>query len=120
MHELSIAHNLITIAEQSAIDAGAIRVTMVYLRLGVFAGVVKDALLFAYDIASAETLLADSQLIIEDVPLIIHCDNCKRDVQLETVQLFCCPDCGAPSTDIRSGREIEIVSLEIYDETPVT
>lgn len=119
MHELSIAQNLVDIAEQAARDAGASAVQAVHLRLGVFSGVVKDALLFAYDIATENTLLQDSELIIEEVALTIHCATCQTDIELPSLQSFTCPHCGMPSMDIRAGREIEIVSLEVLDETEI-
>ena len=53
MHELSIAHSLVEIAEEAAAKAGVARVTVVHLRLGVLAGVVQDALLFGFEIGRA-------------------------------------------------------------------
>jgi hydrogenase nickel incorporation protein HypA/HybF len=118
MHELSIAVDMVEIAESAAKQARAIRVEAVHLRLGVMAGVVKDALWFAYDVATRDTVLQGSQLVIEDVPLVIYCDTCQKEVALPSMQYFVCPDCGCPSTDIRQGRELEITSMEILtDET---
>lgn len=116
MHELSIALNLVEIAEDAARAAHATRVSVVRLRLGEMAGVVKDALFFAYDIATQDTLLAGSRLEIEDVPLVIYCATCATERQLPSMQLFACPVCGMPSADVRQGRELEIVSLEIEQE----
>jgi hydrogenase nickel incorporation protein HypA/HybF len=117
MHELSIACNLVEIADGAARDAGAARVDVVHLRLGLFSGVVKDALLFSYDIATRGTLLENSHLQIEDVPLAVYCPVCMEEKELPGLQLFQCPTCGTPTNDIRRGKEIEIVSVEIPDET---
>jgi hydrogenase nickel incorporation protein HypA/HybF len=118
MHELSIAVELVSVATNAAQSANATRVETVHLRLGVMSGVVKDALLFAYDVATKDTLLEGSRLEIEDVPLRLYCAVCEREVEVPTVQLICCPDCGTPSTDIRQGRELEIETMEIItDET---
>jgi hydrogenase nickel incorporation protein HypA/HybF len=117
MHELSIACNLVEIADSAARDAGAARVDVVHLRLGLFSGVVKEALLFSYDIATQGTLLENSRLEIEDVPLAVFCPVCMEEKVLSGVQLFQCPTCGTPTSDIRRGKEIEIVSVEIPDET---
>lgn len=121
MHELSVALNLVEAAEDAARQAGATRVETVYLRLGAMSGVVQDALLFAYDVATADTLLAGSELCIEDVPVVIYCHHCQAEKKLPSIQLFCCPDCGEPSADIRQGRELELSSMEIIaDETEIT
>lgn len=113
MHEVSIAFNLVESAEAAARQAGATRVNVVHLRLGRLAGVVGDALQFGYGIAAKGTLLEGSQLVIEDVPAVIFCEACKREVELPDVQLFCCPHCGTPSRQLRQGKEIEIRAIEI-------
>jgi hydrogenase nickel incorporation protein HypA/HybF len=89
------------------------------LRLGVFSGVEKDALLFVYPFAAQGTLLEGSRLVISDVPLVVHCHACALDVMLDSVQLFRCPHCGAATPDIRQGREIEIEYLEVEDAATI-
>jgi hydrogenase nickel incorporation protein HypA/HybF len=116
MHELSIALSLVETAESAARDAGAVRVDVVYLRLGLFAGVVKDALHFSWDVATEDTLLSGARLEIEDVPVVIHCPTCDADRTLPNIQLFQCPVCGTPTPDIRQGRELELTSIEIVAE----
>jgi hydrogenase nickel incorporation protein HypA/HybF len=118
MHELSIACSLVEMAAQAANDAGAARVEAVHLRLGALAGVVKDALLFSYEIATQGTILAGSRLEIEDVPVVIYCGSCRMTSSLTSLQSFRCPHCGQPSADIRQGRELELISLEIADDQP--
>lgn len=113
MHELSIAASLVESVEQAARQAGAQRVTQVFLRLGVLSGVARDALLFSYDIATAGTLLAGSRLIIEDVPVVVHCERCQRDVTLPGIQDFRCPVCGEPCATLVGGRELEIAGIEV-------
>lgn len=115
MHELSIAVNLVDIAETAAREAGAQSVNVVNLRLGEMSGVVKDALLFAYDIACQGTLLAGSRLEVETVPLAIYCPTCGREQILPSIQALQCPVCGTFSAEIRSGTEMEIISMEITD-----
>jgi len=118
MHELSIAVDLVDIAERAAQDANAVRVETVYLRLGVMSGVVKEALFFAYEVATKDTILEGSRLEVTDVPLIVHCATCDKDVELPSIQYFACPTCNTPTTDVRQGRELEIESMEIVtDET---
>lgn len=113
MHELSIALQLVEIAENAAVRAGARHVEVVHLRLGALAGVVKDSLLFAYGTATEGTLLSGSRLEIEDIPVTIYCPACAAERELAAVQSFQCPVCGTFSADTRSGTELELVSLEI-------
>ncbi len=115
MHELSIALNLIELAEDAARSAGARSVEVVHLRLGVMAGVVNDALLFGYEVACRGTLLEGSRLVIEDVPLVVYCPSCRRESTLASIQSLQCPHCGTFTADVRSGTELQLVSLEICD-----
>lgn len=113
VHELSLACNLIESADAAARQAGATRVSAVHLRLGRLAGVVGDSLQFGYDIAAKGTLLEGSQLVIEEVPAVIFCETCKREVELPGIQNFDCPHCNTPSRHLLQGKEIEIRAIEI-------
>lgn len=93
----------------------AVKVSAVHLRLGALSGVVKDALLFSYEVACQDTPLQGSQLIVEDMPVIVFCARCKCTRQLESVQLFRCPECGTPTMDVRQGKELEVFALEVEE-----
>ena len=114
MHELSIAMGIVEAAADEAQSRG-VQVTAVHLRLGALSGVVKDALLFCYEMACQDTPLAGSQLIVEDVPVTIFCPQCKETRVLASVQSFTCPECGAPTMDIRQGKELEVFALEVEE-----
>jgi hydrogenase nickel incorporation protein HypA/HybF len=115
MHELSIALSLIDSATEEAARRGGAQVMALHLRLGPLSGVVKDALLFSYEVACNGTPLEGSRLVIEDVPVVIHCRECQRDQQLESIQRFCCPVCGTLSAEVVRGRELEFVAMEIEE-----
>ena len=66
MHELSIAMNIIEIAEEQLVRHGGERVRAVHLQVGSLAGVAKEALLFSFGLACEGTPVEGSQLIIED------------------------------------------------------
>ena len=62
----------------SIVDAAAdeakqrgVSVNAVHLRLGALSGVVKDALMFSYEVACQDTPLEGSRLIIEEVPVTV-------------------------------------------------
>ncbi len=116
MHELSIAYSLVETAAASAQAAGARRVLSVTLELGALSGVVKDALLFGFDIAIKGTLLEGARLNIVEKPVVIFCDVCAEERTLESIQRFRCPMCDTPSAQIRGGRELDIVALEIESD----
>lgn len=113
MHELSIAISMIDqIAEESE-NRGGLRIEAVHMRLGIFSGVDKDALLFAFQLACEGSLLEGSRLVIESIPLVIYCAACRKDRTPPSVYQLSCPDCGSPGQRIVTGREIEVASLEV-------
>jgi len=116
VHELSIACELVESVDAAARQAGATRVTVVHMRLGKLSGVVSDSLQFGYDIAAKGTLLEGSQLLIEELPVVIYCDRCASEVELPGMQNYNCPNCGTPSRHIRQGKEMEIRSMEVEME----
>lgn len=112
MHELSIAVTLIEIAEGEAARIGG-KVTALHVQIGALAGVVKDALLFSYDVASADTALAGTRLIVEEVPVTVYCARCACEYSLASPQPLVCPVCGGGTPDVRRGRELQLQALEI-------
>ncbi|HEY7155243.1 MAG TPA: hydrogenase maturation nickel metallochaperone HypA [Gemmataceae bacterium] len=112
MHELSIALSILDVAEEEAERQGG-RVLAIHLRLGPLSGVVREALESAYALAREGTPLAGAKLLVEDVPLVVHCPACAADRAPPSVRELCCPACGAPTSKIVSGRELEVCALEI-------
>jgi hydrogenase nickel incorporation protein HypA/HybF len=66
MHELSIALSLVELACEEAERLQARRVEALHVRVGPFSGVVKEALLFSFDIAAAGTSIDGARLKVED------------------------------------------------------
>jgi hydrogenase nickel incorporation protein HypA/HybF len=117
MHELSIISSVVESVTEalaalpdSSRDA---RVLEVRLRVGALASVVTESLEFCYGIASEGTQLEGSRLVVTVLPVVMHCEACREDVELEGVQSFRCPRCGEPCSEMRQGRELEIESFEI-------
>ncbi len=115
MHELSIAMGIVDAALEEAQRRG-VQVNAVHLRLGALSGVVKDALMFSYEVACQDTPLQGSQLIVEDVPVVVFCPQCQDVRTLPSVQLFQCPECSMPTMDVRQGKELEVFALEIHED----
>jgi hydrogenase nickel incorporation protein HypA/HybF len=115
MHELSIAISIVELAEEESERRGGLHITAVHLRLGALAGVVKDALLFSYEIACQDTVLAGSQLVVEEIPGAVYCAACDAQRDVRASDWFCCSGCGAPASQIVRGKELEVVSLEVEE-----
>ena len=112
MHELSIALRLLDLVAEEA-DRRGIRVAAVHLRLGPLSGVVRDALVSAFELAREGTPQEKANLVIEEVPVVVSCPRCAGPRTPESAWVLRCPTCGTPTPEILSGRELDLVALEI-------
>jgi hydrogenase nickel incorporation protein HypA/HybF len=115
MHELSIAMSIIDMAQEEAERRGVI-IDTIHIDLGPLSGVVTEALLFSYEVACNGTRLEGSRLQIKEVPIEVYCPACKAQKILTSMQLFCCPECGTPTSEVIHGKELLITALEVRDE----
>jgi hydrogenase nickel incorporation protein HypA/HybF len=113
MHELSIAMSIVDMAAEEAERLGGVSVVGIHMKLGPLSGVVKEALLGAFELAREGTALERSALLIEEVSPRAHCPTCKATRLVVSVQQLRCSVCGMPTPEVVSGREMEIVALEV-------
>lgn len=114
MHELGIVFHIIKSVEQTAEDNGLKKVCAVVLELGEVSGVVPDYLTDCWKWAAARTeLVKGSELRIETLPAITHCDGCGRDYPT-VAHGRTCPRCGSGSTWLLTGNEMNIKEIETY------
>ncbi len=113
MHELSIAMSMVEMATEEAARQDGARIYALHLRLGPLSGVVKEALLFSWQVACEGTPLAGSHLVIEEVPVAVYCPVCQAERALTSIQHFFCPICDSATPEVVRGKELEIVALEV-------
>jgi hydrogenase nickel incorporation protein HypA/HybF len=121
MHELSIAAGIVDCVTESLVAYPNARVVEVRLRVGTLAAVVEESLQFCYGLATENTPLAGSKLVVHTVPVMVYCANCRSEAELESLRSFRCPRCGEPAGDVRHGRELEVEAIEIEqnEEVPI-
>ncbi len=83
------------------------------LRIGRLSGVTPDALQFAWELARADTVAADAELCIEDIPVAIFCADCQREGEPVDGGGLVCSACGQAAPTIVRGRELELVAMEV-------
>jgi hydrogenase nickel incorporation protein HypA/HybF len=112
MHEYGIMQATLDAAIRQTQAAGAARIHALRLRVGRLSGVVTDALEFAFEALRPGTMANEARLEIETVPAVMWCASCRTE--FESPELLCdCPVCGALSSELRRGREMELVSVEV-------
>jgi hydrogenase nickel incorporation protein HypA/HybF len=113
MHELSVALSLLEGVNEEAARQGVEQVRTVHVRVGALSGIACDALLFSWELASNDTVAAGSELRIERVPLVVHCERCGSDEEPLPGSGLVCPRCHQAAPTIVRGRELQLIAMEV-------
>ena len=113
MHEVGIMEAALAAVLTQARSHGAEQVHRIVLRIGSLAGVEVESLRFAFDVVTRNTPAERAELEIISVPAEAHCAQCGEDFTPEGGAIFACTRCGALSSDIRHGRELELFRIEM-------
>jgi len=112
VHELSICQSLLSQVTTLAVRHQAQQVTGITVRLGPLGGVVPELLTQAFSIAALGTVAEQAELIIETLPVRIHCQQCNFEGEVEPNHLVC-PACSNWRTQLLSGDEMLLASVEL-------
>jgi hydrogenase nickel incorporation protein HypA/HybF len=111
MHEFSVTRSLVELLKQEADKNNLKTVKRINIRLGKFTGFSPDSIRFYFDILKPDSCLQEAELNFKEEPIIIKCDNCKKEIQIEE-PIMICPECGNPEIELLSGREFFVESIE--------
>ena len=115
MHEISLIQSMLDIAFSQAQIQGVNRIHQLNLRVGEIAGVVPEALEFAFASCTEGTIAAGAKLEIEWVKAVCYCPECHAEfTPLDWI--YVCPRCDRISHEIRQGRELQLISLEVNQQ----
>ena len=112
MHELSVAQQIIEVAEEQARNSGLSSITAIKVRIGGLTTIVPEALDFCFGFAKEDTLASDANLTIEEVKAEGRCNACESVFLVEDAFFLVCPSCGATDTTLLKGRELDLLSIE--------
>lgn len=116
MHELGIAQSILDIVQQSVPKDLEPDVRKIKIRVGQLAGVVPDSLDFCFGVIIGETNMKKAALCIEQIPTLSRCKDCKSQFEVENLA-FVCPSCGSSRLELLSGKELEVVEIEVADRS---
>jgi hydrogenase nickel incorporation protein HypA/HybF len=112
MHEIGLVQSTLELAHKAARESGATRIHVLRLRVGALTGVVPEAFEFAFEALRRGTLAEQATLEIETIPARSFCSVCRSEFASDDL-IYSCPRCATPSAELRSGLELELVSMEI-------
>ena len=111
MHELSVCQNLVMQVERIAREQNA-RVSSITIKIGPLSGVEAALVEQAYPLAVAGTCLSAARLIIDSLPVRVHCRVCQQDTSAAPNRMLCA-HCGDWRTELLSGDELLLSSVEL-------
>jgi hydrogenase nickel incorporation protein HypA/HybF len=111
MHELSVCMAIVAQVERISRQHAA-RVSSITLKIGPLSGVEPMLLERAYPLAAAGTPLAAARLIIAQLPIRLHCRGCGAET-IGAPNHMVCASCGDWHTDLLSGDEMLLASVEL-------
>ena len=114
MHEMSIAMSVIEIACKEAQAGGAERIESIQMDVGKLAGVMIDSLEFCFEAARKDSMAAEADLIINELPGKGRCQDCGTTFEVESFVTIC-PECESYRVEIEQGRELRVASITVAD-----
>lgn len=116
MHELSVTEGILTLALDTARQAGAARIVAVDLVIGDLSSVVDDSVQFYFDLLSQGTPAEGAVLRIRRAPAELVCWDCGARQAVSAPLPLACPSCGGSRVRVGGGREFYVESIEVSDE----
>jgi hydrogenase nickel incorporation protein HypA/HybF len=117
VHELAVCQALIEQVESIVQGHGARAAERIELRIGPLSGVEPQLLEQAFPIASAGTVAAGAELVIDSLPVTVRCAGCGSITSVLPNRLVCA-DCGDWHTTLVSGDELELYRVELLTGAP--
>ncbi len=114
MHELAVTESILEIATRHAREAGAGRITNLYLVIGQFSSIIDDSVQFYWDIISEGTPAEGAQLHFKRIPAEMACRNCHHTYQ--PADILICPRCDSSDVRLVAGGEFFLESIEVSQD----
>lgn len=112
MHELGVTESIAGIVLRHANMNGARRVLKVNIKLGELTGIVDHYVNFYWDMVTKDTIAQGAELNFIKVPVVAYCQRCREEFRVQEYDLTC-PRCGDLASDLISGKEFMVESIEI-------
>jgi hydrogenase nickel incorporation protein HypA/HybF len=114
MHEMSVAQNILEIINEHVGKHEQHKVRSISLKVGELAGIVSESLEFCFLTIVNNTPLAHAKLQIKSIPITAECGACNHVSQLD-YGIFFCEKCRSSEIKLLSGKELQVVQIELDD-----
>ena len=112
MHELPITQSILEISLRHAEQAGAKRITDLYLLIGKLSYAVDDLVQFYWDMIAKDTIAEGATLHFQRVPVEFLCLDCNNRYPADD-ETLACPRCSSTRVKVAAGDEFHLESIDI-------
>jgi hydrogenase nickel incorporation protein HypA/HybF len=112
MHELPVTESILEISLRHANQAGARRITDLYLVIGQLASIVDDSVAFYWDIVAKDTPAEGARLHFRRIETELRCLDCSFRYKPAAFDLAC-PSCGGQNVKVVAGDEFFLESIDV-------
>jgi hydrogenase nickel incorporation protein HypA/HybF len=110
MHELSLALEVIELAQREAGRNGVSSIQEIRIEVGRLCGVEADAFQSALELIVKDTMLENAIIDMIRTPGKGKCNACNLEFEMEN-RLDMCPGCKCFPSEISGGQEFRVLSL---------
>jgi len=115
MHELSVAKDIIEIAQEYLPKNTNKSTIIIRVEVGAFKNILPELLEFSYKVLTENTNLEASILEIKNIPLTVLCSSCGKISEIEPT-FFYCSFCSSNEVRIYTGNELRVREIEIIED----
>lgn len=113
MHELGVVFHIADSVVKIAEENQAAKVHSVTLEIGEVSTVIPEYLIDVWKWNCKRVpLLNDCELLVERLPAITYCEDCKKTYATVTYGKIC-PHCGSEHTYLQTGNEVNIKDITV-------
>ena len=112
MHEMALTTRMLELIEAQALQSGFRRVARVILEIGRLSGVEPEAIRFAFDVVTRDSVAEGAELVIEATPGRARCPACGAEAAVQACYDPCAA-CGGFPQEILAGRDLRLLALDV-------
>lgn len=110
MHELSLCRAIVGIVDRARQDRA---VAAVHVQVGQLRQVVPQTLADCWRLVTDGTELAGARLVVDHVPIVLQCQDCRQHTTVGELLRLSCAACGSSRVRLVSGEEMLVTTLDL-------